>query len=160
MAESQQLKPKMKKKKSPVLAAFLSIIPGFGALYNGNLVKALAQAIVFVLLIVQISQGEGDEAILGILIGVFYIYQIVDSFNEASRSLSREMPREMETEDIEEISLFWAVLVFGLGVVFQLSNLGLYSYRDIYRFWPVLLIAFGVRLVYGYLKKEELHEKK
>lgn len=159
MAESPQSKMKLKRKKSPVLAAFLSIIPGLGALYNGNLVKALAEAIIFVLLIVQITEGRGEEAILGIMIGVFYIFQIVDSFNEASRSLPREVSAEPEADEVEEISLFWAVLVFCLGVVFLFGNLGVFAYRDIRRFWPALLIVIGVRLVYGYLKKEELHEK-
>src|ERR1017187_10414138 len=37
-----------------------------------------------------------------------------------------------------------AVIVIGIGVLFLLNNLNIFFLHDIWRFWPVILIAFGV----------------
>src|ERR1017187_5081182 len=58
---------------SPALAFLLGLIPGVGAIYNGQYAKGLVHAVVFGLLITAISSHSlhGFEPLLGILIGVF-----------------------------------------------------------------------------------------
>lgn len=42
----------------------------------------------------------------------------------------------------------WAgAMLILIGVVFLLSNFDIVALRDVYRFWPLILIAVGVRLV-------------
>src|SRR5262245_4351557 len=55
----------------PGLAAFLGLIPGVGAMYNGQFTKAFAHVIIFVLLIIAASHVSG---IFGVLIGFFVVY--------------------------------------------------------------------------------------
>jgi hypothetical protein len=37
-----------------------------------------------------------------------------------------------------------ALIVIGIGVVFLLNNLNIFDMHDIWRFWPVILIAAGL----------------
>lgn len=52
-------------------------------------------------------------------------------------------------------SLFSAIVVLLLGILFQLANLNLICYRDIARMWPLLLIAVGIRVVFKHSRKQE-----
>lgn len=143
------------REKNPSLAAFLAIFPGMGAVYNGNFVKGLTFMLVFAVLIVLTSNAYGaDSAVFGLMIAGFYIYQIIDSYNEAG-ALNRAERAEESPAAGEELSLFSAVAVLVIGVLFQLVNFGLLSFRQVTRLWPLALIAFGIKIVFDYYKREE-----
>lgn len=64
-----------------VLAAF---VPGLGAMYNGQFVKAFVHVVIFALLITAVSNGFfGAEPLFGILIGFFWFYMIFDAVKSA-----------------------------------------------------------------------------
>jgi len=42
-----------------------------------------------------------------------------------------------------------------IGIVFQLANFDLITYRQVTRLWPLVLIIFGIKIVYDYFKNEE-----
>ncbi len=49
-------------------------------------------------------------------------------------------------------SLFWPILLVGVGIVWLLSNLGMIqpvSLGSILKFWPVLLIVFGMDMLFS-----------
>ncbi|PKN98646.1 MAG: hypothetical protein CVU42_10535 [Chloroflexi bacterium HGW-Chloroflexi-4] len=49
-------------------------------------------------------------------------------------------------------SLFWPILLVGVGLVWLLSNLGMIqpiSLGSVLKFWPVLLIVFGLDMLFG-----------
>jgi len=141
--------------KNPSLAAFLAIFPGMGAVYNGNFVKGITFIIVFAVLIVLTSNAYGaDSAVFGLMIAGFYIYQIIDSYNEAS-ALNKGGAGDKASAEREELSLFAAIVVLVIGVLFQLVNFGLLSFRQVTRLWPLALIAFGIKIVFNYYKREE-----
>lgn len=143
------------REKNSSLAAFLAIFPGMGAVYNGNFVKGLTFMLVFAVLIVLTSNADGaDSAVFGLMIAGFYIYQIIDSYNEAN-ALNRAGQAEESPAPGEELSLFSAVAVLVIGVLFQLVNFGLFSFRQVTRLWPLALIAFGIKIVFDYYKREE-----
>jgi len=143
------------REKNPSLAAFLAIFPGMGAVYNGNFVKGLTFMLVFAVLIVLTSNAAGaDSAVFGLMIAGFYIYQIIDSYNEAN-ALNRAGQAGESPAAGEELSLFSAVAVLVIGVLFQLVNFGLFSFRQVTRLWPLALIAFGIKIVFDYYKREE-----
>jgi TM2 domain-containing membrane protein YozV len=146
-----------KKEKNPALAAFLSIFPGAGAFYNGNLFKGIAFVLVFTILIILTDNANSaDEVVFGLMIAGFYIFQIVDSYNEAVRINKAWLSHgERSGAPREDVSLFSAVLVLAIGIIFQLANLDIISYREITRFWPLILIVFGIKAVVGYFQKEE-----
>src|SRR5258708_12949995 len=44
--------------------------------------------------------------------------------------------------------LFFGAIVVAVGILLLLDNLGIFRFHDIWQYWPVLLVAFGVaRLV-------------
>jgi len=41
----------------------------------------------------------------------------------------------------------WGLLVLGLGVLFLLDSFGIYSFSNISRLWPILLIIVGLSII-------------
>lgn len=151
------LKPsKGTKDKSPSLAAFLSIFPGMGAVYNGNLLKGITYMLLFAVLIVLTNNAyEPDSIVFGLMIAGFYIFQIIDSYNEAGRINENVLNEENPAGSKEDFSLFSAIVVLLLGIVFQMANFDMLTYRQVSRLWPLVLIAFGIKIVFSYFKREE-----
>ena len=64
---------------NPVVAAVLGLIPGVGAMYNGQFLKGFIHVIVFAFL-VSMSHVVG---VFGILIAAWVIYQVFDAYHTA-----------------------------------------------------------------------------
>ncbi|MCG2812188.1 MAG: DUF5668 domain-containing protein [Candidatus Aminicenantes bacterium] len=144
------------KDKSPSLAAFLSIFPGVGAIYNGNFLKGITYMLLFAGLIVLTGNAhEPDSVVFGLMIAGFYIFQIIDSYNEAGRINQNILSEENPAGSKEDLSLFAAIVVLLIGIVFQMANFDLLTYRQVTRLWPLALIAFGIKIVFNYFKREE-----
>lgn len=144
------------KEKNPSLAAFLAIFPGMGAIYNGNIVKGITYMLIFAVLIVLTDNAnEPDAVVFGLMIAGFFIFQIIDSFNEAGKINQNILAEENPTSNKEDLSLFSAIIVLVIGIVFQLANFDLITHRQVTRLWPLVLIIFGIKIVYNYFKKEE-----
>jgi hypothetical protein len=49
-------------------------------------------------------------------------------------------------------SIFWPILLIGVGVVWLLANLGIIegvNWRFLWRFWPVILVAIGLDIIFS-----------
>jgi TM2 domain-containing membrane protein YozV len=148
--------PKGIKDKSPSLAAFLSIFPGMGAIYNGNFLKGITYILLFAVLIVLTGNAhEPDSVVFGLMIAGFYIFQIIDSYNEAGKVNQNILKDDKSAGSREDISLFSAIVVLMVGIVFQMANFDLLTYRQVTRLWPLVLIAFGIKIVFNYFIREE-----
>ena len=155
MADNQGLR-KDQKEKNPSLAAFLAIFPGMGAIYNGNIIKGITYMLVFTILIVLTDNAqEPDAVVFGLMIAGFFIFQIVDSYNEATKINQNVFNEQNPSSYKEDLSLFSAIIVLVIGIVFQLANFDLITFRQVTRLWPLVLIIFGVKIVYNYFKREE-----
>jgi hypothetical protein len=134
---------------NPGLALFLGFIPGVGAIYNGQLVKAMVQVLIFGSLIALNNRVEGPfDTIFGLGAAAFYCYMIVDSYQTARRKLMG-LPTE-EWLGLGEFKMnapIGAALLIGLGALFLLDNLGVHVFSQISRFWPVVLIVIGLVLL-------------
>ncbi len=64
---------------NPGLAALLGFIPGVGAMYNGQFIKALVHVLVFVVLVGIV----GEHGIFGIFIAAWVFYQVFDAYQTA-----------------------------------------------------------------------------
>jgi hypothetical protein len=153
---NNQVQGKGQKEKNPSLAAFLAIFPGMGAIYNGNIIKGITYMLIFTILIVLTDNAqEPDAVVFGLMIAGFFIFQIIDSYNEASKINQNILAEENPTCCKEDISLFSAIIVLVIGIVFQLANFDLITFRQVTRLWPLVLIIFGIKIVYNYFKREE-----
>ncbi len=74
---------------NPVIAALLGFIPGVGAMYNGQFIKALLHVVIFVVLI-----GASEHFdLVGILIAAWVFYQVFDAAHTAvARRDGRPLP--------------------------------------------------------------------
>ncbi len=141
---------------NPALAFILGWIPGVGAIYNGQYIKGLVHAGIFGLLVSSMASME-DHALqpfLGILLSAFIFYMPFEAYHTAKK-------RQMGIYQ-EEWSSFGrgalpgagrapvgAIVLIGLGMLFLLDTMNLIEFRQIGRFWPVLLIAIGAYMLYA-----------
>jgi len=153
-----------KPRKSPILAFLLSFFFPFGAgpFYNGEVIKGFIYLIIFAGLVTMQQHGE-SQPFAGIVLGAFYIFQIIDSVNTANRINRRalvggeveEDEAVITTEAVTAGSIFWGVLLIALGGILLLGNFEVISYKAILDFWPVVAIVIGAKLIFDYLSKKD-----
>ena len=134
---------------SPGVALALGFIPGVGAIYNGQIVKAMLQVLIFGSLIALGDRVGGPfETIFGLAAVAFYFYMVIDSYQTAKRKLLGQPTEEwLGLGELKLNAPIGAALLIGLGALFLLDNLGVPIFRHIGKFWPVLLIVVGVILL-------------
>jgi hypothetical protein len=141
---------------SPAIAFLLGLIPGVGAIYNGQYAKGLVHAVVFGLLVTAISSGRlhGFEPLVGILIGVFVFYMSLEAFHTARKRALGQPVEEFSSlaGSGEDGFPTGAVVLIGLGCLLLLNTLDLISMETVLRFWPVGLILIGVYMLYTRLR--------
>jgi hypothetical protein len=134
---------------SAVLAFILGLIPGLGAIYNGEYNKALLHIVIFagIILGLTLDLGDGAEALLVCAVAVFPFYMAID----AVRSLKSRQSGQVYQDPLENWSKGRAIgpiILIGLGGLFLLRNFGFFDFfrlREI--FVPLVLIGLGVWLL-------------
>ena len=181
---------------SPTLAAVLGLIPGVGAMYNGEFAKGFVHVLIFATLIWMSDHVNG---VVGIAVAAFYIYMPIEAYKTAK---ARQMglpapdpfgfnnwfsagappvqpaagtpssfvppvaPTGMDVPPAAVVGSVppvepvvdadcgsgsrvpvGAVILIGLGVLFLLDELGALHFDWIWRFWPLILIAIGIRVL-------------
>jgi hypothetical protein len=139
---------------SPGLAFGLGLIPGVGAIYNGQYAKGLVHVIIIGLMISILSNdlARGLEPLVSLLLAAFFAYMAFEAYHTAKRRL-----QGLAVDEFSSLvpmrggaTRFPAapVVLIALGVIFLLDNLELLELRRMLRYWPVLLIALGVYMLY------------
>lgn len=143
---------------SPAVAFLLGLIPGVGAIYNGQYAKGLVHVVIFGLLISLVSSDALGplEPLFGLLIAAFYIYMPFEAYHTAKRRQLGQPVDEFSglipTRDVSAGFPVGPVVLIALGVIFLLHNLELLRLERLLPYWPVLLIALGVYMLYCRLK--------
>jgi TM2 domain-containing membrane protein YozV len=134
---------------NPGLALFLGFIPGVGSIYNGQIVKAMVQVLIFGSLIALSNRVSGPfDTIFGLGAAAFYFYMVIDSYQTAKRKCAGLATEEwLGLGDFKMNAPIGAALLIGLGALFLLDNLGVRVFEHISKFWPVLLIVIGLVLL-------------
>jgi TM2 domain-containing membrane protein YozV len=201
---------------SPTLAAILGVIPGVGAMYNGEFAKGFVHVLIFATLIWMSDHVSG---VFGVGIAAFVIYMPLEAYKTAkARQLGLPAPDPLgfntwfgpgpanrtsgygtpgyvsstgnvapgaaanvaatpppanvnpgvvppyapvepvaplppltplagpEDEPRSRVPVGAFVLI-GLGVLFLLDEVGMLHFDWIWRFWPLILIAIGIRVL-------------
>jgi len=131
------------------VALALGFIPGVGAIYNGQITKAIMQVLIFGSLVALSDRVHGPmDTIFGLGASAFYCYMVIDSFQTARAKMSgKPVPEWFGFGELKVNAPIGAALLIGLGVLFLLDNLGVPVINQIGRFWPVVLIAAGLLLL-------------
>jgi hypothetical protein len=141
---------------SPGLAFLLGIIPGVGAIYNGQYAKGLIHVLILGILISIVSSGAagGLEPLFGIMISAWFFYMAFEAYHTAKRrQMGHPVDEFSSLIPLRGSSRFPVapVMFIALGVLFLLMNFDLLRFRDVVRYWPVFLIALGVYMLYARL---------
>jgi hypothetical protein len=72
---------------NPGLAALLGFIPGVGAMYNGQFVKAMIHVLVFAVLVAMAN----EHSVFGIFVFAWIVYQVFDA-NQTAKARRDGMP--------------------------------------------------------------------
>jgi hypothetical protein len=142
---------------NPAFAFLLGFIPGVGAIYNGQYAKGLIHAVVFGLLVTMLNSGHigNFEPLFGIFLAVWIFYMAFEAHHTASKRRSGQTVDELSS--LMNIPAtaggvpVGPVILIGLGVLLLLNTLDLISFDRIVKYWPVLLIAGGIYLLYARL---------
>ena len=138
---------------SPVAAFFLGLIPGVGAIYNGQYAKGIVHALVLgVLLTAANSSIPGlPDAVSVLLVISFWAYMPFEAYHTARLRREGQVVDEFSGLSGSASATRFpaaAVLLIVFGIVFLLNNLDMLDLRRILRFWPALMIGFGVYLLW------------
>ena len=140
---------------SPGLAFLLGIIPGVGAIYNGQYVKGLVHAVVFGVLIALISSSEHSSAVplFSMVMVGFVFYMPFEAYHTAKRRQAGiaidEWSSLVAPNRYTSRAPIGPVLLICFGVLFLLDTLHVFEFREVVRFWPVLLIVAGAVMLYN-----------
>jgi TM2 domain-containing membrane protein YozV len=142
---------------SPGAALALGFIPGVGAIYNGQIMKAIVQVLLFGSLIALSNRVHGPfGTIFGLGAAAFYFYMVIDSYQTAkAKQLGQPAPEWLGLNDLSLDAPLGAGVLIVLGLLFLLDNFGVPVFSQIGKFWPVLLIVLGLAL----LQKRLMHHE-
>jgi hypothetical protein len=142
---------------SPGVAFALGLIPGVGAIYNGEFVKAAIHILIFGTLITLQDQAGFAGPLFGLMIFGFYMYMPFEAYYTAKKKRLRTQGIELETpidrlqqqfQSVKERELWGGIALVVIGSLLLLGNLGLFSLFWVGRFfWPVVLVGLGVWLL-------------
>jgi hypothetical protein len=146
--------PYVRLPKSPGLAAFLSLFPGLGQVYNGRIARAFVFFFAWVGAIYLTSTGH--EFPFAFVIPFVYLFNIIDAWKGANAVNARFVGGKTEPDDTEAIeSPVWGVSLALFGVLILLNNLGWLDLERLTRWWPLLLIAVGGYFVYASVQQKK-----
>ena len=142
------------RRKLPLLALVLSVMPGLGQVYVGYYQRGFVHAIVVGTLLTLIRTGLGSlTPLTALFLAFFWLYNIVDAgrrallYNEALAGRTGiDLPEDFKAPAIGG-SIPGGLAIIAVGGVLLSNTLFGYPLNWIRDWWPAALIIFGVYLV-------------
>ena len=134
---------------SPKRAAVCALIPGMGAVYNNEYLKAITFFAVFAALVMMADNLHG---IFGFGAFAFLVFTMFDSYRVAEIKTRAKLEGEPVSNHLspDRTVAGWGIFLILLGIVFMLQNV--IPYHILHRMWPLVFIILGGYLVYRYLR--------
>ena len=139
---------------NPAAAFALGLIPGVGAIYNGDFLKAAVHVLIFGLLI-QIGDNVrgGGTALFGLVTTAFYFYMPFEAYYTARKRKLAMEGVELETPidrlhqqfgEMKDKELWGGVALVIIGALFLADNFDIIRFDRIGQLWPIVLIGLGI----------------
>jgi Domain of unknown function (DUF5668) len=140
----------------PGTALALGFIPGLGAVYNGEYVKALIHVLIFAGLIAALSSDlpGGMDAFIGIALGCFYFYMPIEAYRVAKARVEGEPEPASLMSGSGKLPI-GAMVLIGIGALLLLDNFGLLEGDWFRKSWPAALVVLGVFILFDRMKKDK-----
>lgn len=152
-------------RRRPAFAAFLSILPGFGNVYNGLFYRGLLTFLVFFSLVFTAAES-GDGSHLAILVPatIFtWLFGVVDAYRQATLINYGITEASLGTTETSfrapsgNLAVGVALFVIGLyGLLNQVFDIDLSVLID---YWHLLIMAFGGWMIYQSLQARRTVEE-
>jgi uncharacterized membrane protein len=132
----------------------LGLIPGVGAIYNGQYVKGLIHVVILGILF---SIGNSDSSpglmpLIVLLIMVWWFYMAFEAYHTAKkRQLGQPIDEFSSIVPLHPSRRGFPagpVVLIVFGVLFLLNTLDVLRFERMIRYWPVLLIVLGAYMLY------------
>ena len=139
---------------NPGAAFALGLIPGVGAIYNGEFVKAAIHILIFGTL-VSVADAT-DAALFSLGAAAFYFYMPFEAYYTAKKRMLGTQGVVLETPidrlqqqfgTMKDRELWGGIALIVIGALYLLGNLDFFDLHRIARLWPVGLVALGVWLL-------------
>ena len=146
---------------NPGAAFALGLIPGVGAIYNGEFVKAAVHILIFGTL-VSLSDAT-NTALFGLAAAAFYFYMPFEAYYTAKKrklgaeGILLETPidrLQQQFGSVKDRELWGGIVLVVIGGLYLLGNLNFFDLHRIARLWPVGLVVVGVWLLKKHQDKE------
>ena len=147
------------RRKSPVLASLLSLMPGLGQIYVGyyqnGFINILVAGSTIALLNASGRLGLWPfEPLLGLFLAFFWLYNVVDAgrraalYNHSLAGLDpMSLPDEVQMPSMKG-SLFGGIALLIVGLVIASNTLFHIPLNWVEHWWPVALVIAGGYLIY------------
>jgi hypothetical protein len=137
---------------SPRRAALCAIIPGLGAVYNGEYLKAITYFAVWAALAMLGGRVSGIFIFAAI---VFVLFTIFDAYRSAEAMVRKQLTSLpiSETTRQDKTIVGWGIFLMILGVFFLLENVIPFHFFN--KLWPLVFVLLGAYLVYRALQNNK-----
>jgi hypothetical protein len=133
---------------SPGVAFALGLVPGVGAICNGELLKGFIHVLIFGSLIslADSHQVAGLNPLFGIMAGAFYLYMPLEAYHTARKRILALRGIQVVTpfERMKFSGLWTGLLAVVFGVLFLINQFVPDAIAFVMRGWPVILILIGL----------------
>ena len=145
---------------SPGTAFALGLIPGVGAICNGEYLKAFVHVLIFGFLVSLAGSSKvgSFEPLFGIMTAAFFFYMPLQAFHTAKRNVLRAAGFQVKdpTTGKQEENLWTGVILTLMGCLLFVNEWVEGFLEGALKFWPVVLIGFGAYKIREHLHKERL----
>jgi TM2 domain-containing membrane protein YozV len=146
---------------NPGAAFALGLIPGVGAIYNGEFVKAAVHILIFGTL-VSLSDAT-DAALFALAAFAFYFYMPFEAFYTAKKRMLGAQGIILETPidrlqqqfgSMKNRELWGGIALVVIGGLYLLGNLDVFDLHRVARLWPAALVLLGVWLLKNHQERK------
>lgn len=134
---------------NPGIAFLLGLVPGVGAIYNGEYNKALIHMVVFAALVVGLSSdiSGGADVALAFMLAGFIFYMAIDAMKTV-KARNAGQPVQDPLELWSKTRPIGPIILIAAGALFLLNNFGFFDFFRVRQiFWPIVLIGVGVLML-------------
>jgi len=133
---------------SPGAAFALGLIPGVGAICNGEYLKAVVHVLIFGFLVSLAGSSKvgSFEPLFGIMTAAFFMYMPLEAYHTAKRNVLRAsgLSGEARESTKPQESLWTGVILTVMGCLLFVNEWVEGFLEGTLKFWPLVLIGFGV----------------
>ncbi len=155
------------RRKSPALAALLSLMPGLGQVYVGYYQQGFVNVVVVGCLIAFLASDAMRSLVplAGFFLAFYWFYNIVDAarraslYNQMLAGLGpTQLPEEVQSPGTKG-SLIGGIVLILIGIVMFVHTRFDFSLDWIEEWWPLGLVLAGAYLIYSWVNARQKVEE-